>query len=142
MSRWPARGHHPRSKGPPGRPVSVEEYQQRLDADLLESDWQAQVVSLLMWRGFPKELIYHPHNSQRSTPGYPDLSAVRWRAEEFTLVIAELKREGEYPTGPQQRWLRELAEVAQRVNEANCGGRMLVGVWRPSDRDRLGELLA
>lgn len=132
----------PRRTRPPARTLTLPSYERLVDGSLSEAAWQTQVIELLQWRGFPLNLIYHTRDSRGSPPGFPDLQAVRWRQEEFTLVIAEMKREGEQPTGPQRVWLRALEEVAQRVNAAGCGGRMLVGVWRPSDREWIKEVLA
>lgn len=67
-----------------------------------ESEFQAQVVQLFRLRGW---LVYHTHDSRRSTPGYPDLTLV---SKSGHVVFAELKTERNKPTGTQLMWLDRL----------------------------------
>jgi VRR-NUC domain len=66
-----------------------------------EKQWQATVVDaarLLGWK------VFHPYDSRRSEPGWPDLTLVR----PPRLVFVELKVHGRL-TGAQRRWLSLLA---------------------------------
>jgi hypothetical protein len=81
-----------------------------------ERDLQAQVLQLAGMLGW---LVFHPYNSQRSTPGFPDLVLVHEATG--ALLFAELKQDGKHPTAEQQRWLDAL------------GQRHDVHVWRPAD---------
>jgi hypothetical protein len=67
---------------------------------LSEADWQQQVLDYARFMGF---LCYHTFNSQRSEPGYPDLTMVRER-----VVFAELKVGRAKVTHAQTRWLERL----------------------------------
>lgn len=92
-------------------------------ADLLEKDWQAQVVDLAKTLGY---LIYHTHDSRRSAHGFPDLVLVR-----HSVIYLELKREKGRLTDDQRVWLTRLR---------NAGA--LAYVARPRDLQAVGEALA
>lgn len=81
-----------------------------------EKQFQRQVVGLariLGWR------VYHPYDSQRSTPGYPDLTLVHPR---HGISWREIKtRKG--PVSKHQREPFTLIEQARGD----------VAIWRPSD---------
>lgn len=71
--------------------------------DVLEKEWQRQVVQLaktLGWRS------YHTFDSRRSTHGFPDLVLVRER-----VIYLELKRERGKLTDEQADWLLALLEA-------------------------------
>jgi hypothetical protein len=85
---------------------------------LSEKEWQQAILDYAKLRGW---LSFHVFDSRRSTPGYPDVTFVR----RGRLVFAELKREGEKPTGAQVVWLDALRA---------CFG-VEVFLWRPSDLD-------
>lgn len=53
--------------------------------DWTEKEWLEECRKLLRMLGWR---TYHPHQSQRSEPGFPDLVVARWR-----VVFIELKRE-------------------------------------------------
>jgi hypothetical protein len=92
-------------------------------ADLTEKQWQSQVVDLgkmLGWR------LYHPYDSRRSNPGYPDLTLVRDR-----IVFLELKTEKGKLSEPQRDWLTALRRA---------GGEAYV--VRPSQLQDLADVLA
>lgn len=93
-------------------------------ADVLEKDWQAQIVQLARQLGFQR--IYHTFNSRRSAHGFPDLILLRDR-----LVAVELKRETGKLTDEQAGWIRAL--VAANVE---------VYVARPRDLDALARILS
>lgn len=71
--------------------------------------------------------VYHPYDSRRSTPGWPDLVLIR----AGQIIFAELKREDGKVT-PEQAHVLELLEA--------CGE--TVYVWRPSQLERIIELLS
>lgn len=89
-------------------------------------------------------LVFHPHYSLGSEPGWPDLTLIR-RADR-RLVFAELKSQ-KRDLSPRQvevvNLLRELA--GPRVFAAGIGTSTLieVHVWRPSDlaSGRVAEVL-
>ncbi len=54
-------------------------------ADVLEKDWQTQVVQLAKTLGY---LVYHTHDSRRSEAGFFDLVIVTW---DTRLLFRELK---------------------------------------------------
>ena len=64
-------------------------------------------------------LVYHPYDSRRSEPGYPDLTLVHPRRG---VVWAELKVRGGRVTAEQDAWLSVLRQAGQRAY-----------LWRPSD---------
>ena len=75
--------------------------------DFTEKEWQAQVVSLakqMSWK------IYHPFRSDRSEPGWPDLSLVRDR-----IVMLELKTEKGKLSDAQKDWIRALLNAQVEV---------------------------
>jgi hypothetical protein len=91
---------------------------------LTERDFMRQVLDLGTILGWS---IYHPALSKWSERGWPDLAMVR----PPRLVLAELKRENGKTTEPQDRWLGMLGA---------CPG-VEVFLWRPSDLDRIVEIL-
>lgn len=72
-------------------------------------------------------LVYHPFDSRRSEPGYPDLTMVRRRV----LVFAELKTLKGRLRPEQREWLECLASVPG----------IIVKRWRPSDWSDCVEIL-
>jgi hypothetical protein len=83
---------------------------------MTEAQWQSRVVDLAAWCGW---LVFHPHDSRRSTPGWPDLVMVR----DGRLILAELKTERGRVSVEQKRWLAALSLVVG----------VEVYLWRPSD---------
>ena len=81
---------------------------------MTERDLQAAIVELARTIGW---MVYHPYDSRRSTPGYPDLTMVHPRTG--AILFAELKTETGKVTDEQDQWLRALAV------------RGLAFVWRP-----------
>lgn len=91
--------------------------------DLTEKDWQTQIIGLaktLGWR------CYHTLRSKGSAPGYPDWTLVRDR-----ILFIELKREDGKLSAAQSDWLMALSKAGGEVY-----------VWRPSDLDQAGKVLA
>lgn len=125
-----------------------------------EAAFQRQVVNLAEFYGW---LIYHTHNSQRSAPGFPDLTLARGPE----LIFAELKgakttRRAKVAqvmarptwlqhadvTDTQAQWLTALRDVSisidQRVGGAADEVHACVDayVWRPADFDAVNARLA
>jgi len=75
-------------------------------------------------------MYFHPYDSRKSEPGFPDCTMVR----NGRLIFAELKAykgaRGK-PTEFQQDWLEELATV--RTAE--------VYLWNPSDMETIKQVL-
>lgn len=89
---------------------------ERLDRSVSEADLQsfvAEACARYKW------LYHHAGDSRRSTPGLPDVIAVRGDR----LIVAELKTQHGRVSDIQNLWLTELAK---------CPG-VETFVWRPSD---------
>lgn len=95
-----------------------------------EADFMATVIELARFNGWR---IYHPHNSRRSDPGFPDLCMVR----DGVLRFMELKSEKGKPTVDQVAWIAELRKVGM-----HCNGHVRALLLRPSDMPTIRELLA
>ena len=76
----------------------------------------AAICELADLRGW---MTYHTYDSRRSTPGFPDLVAVRGSR----LVFAELKAAKGRLRSAQRWWLDQLAQVPG----------VQVHVWYPAD---------
>ncbi len=113
--------------------------EQRLLRSVSEAAWQKQVEQTLALCGF--ELIYHTHDSRRSQAGFPDIVAIRHDPRGRTLAVLELKRETGQVTDEQAQWLVAWDAIATYVTHRSSGVRMIVGVFRPSDAERLWNLL-
>lgn len=74
-----------------------------------EKAFQAVVVELARALGW---LCYHPYDSRRSQPGWPDLAMVR--GDRF--LVAELKSRIGQLTVEQQRWLSALRTAGVEVH--------------------------
>lgn len=94
-------------------------------ADILEADWQRDVLSLakqLQW------VAYHTFNSQRSAHGFPDACLVR-KGDRHLFI--EFKREKTKPTEQQKTWIGLLLSSGAEVY-----------ICRPSDLTTIGVILA
>ena len=91
-----------------------EEWQQAVAKAMPESELQDNVVGLAVTAGW--ELVYHPYDSRRSNPGYPDLTLCR----PPRIVWVELKTQAGRFEPEQPLWLDGLLA---------CGAE--VYVWRP-----------
>lgn len=87
-----------------------------------EAGFQDAILTAARYLGWT---AYHTHDSRRSTPGFPDLVLVRDR-----VMFREVKTEKGRLTREQQEWQRMLAKAGADV-----------GVWRPSDWDRIEQEL-
>lgn len=90
-----------------------------LARSMSEVDLQANVITLARFRGWR---VFHPFDSRRSAPGYPDLTMVR----DGRLVLVELKSQRGRLRAEQHVWLGELREVARERG-------IEVYLWRPMD---------
>ena len=114
--------------------------EQRLLRTVSEAAWQKQVEQTLALCGF--DLQYHTHDSRRSQAGFPDIVATRETNGFYTLLFVELKRETGQATTDQYRWLDDLSMIAALINRMpGLKVRMIVDLWRPSDAERLWNLL-
>lgn len=113
---------------------------QRVLRTISEKVWQKQVRETLTLAGF--DLIYCTWNSIHSPKGFPDLVATRETDGFWTLLFVELKRETSEATADQLHWLGDLSMIAALINRMpGLKVRMIVDLWRPSDADRLWNLL-
>lgn len=115
------RAHRQRTLAHEGQYLGSTEY-----AGLVsEKAFMAAVVRLAKANGYK---VYHPFDSRKSAPGYPDLTMAK---PGCPVIFAELKVEGEKPTIEQQAWLDTLRQ-AQNTH---------VFLWRPSDWPHIEEVL-
>lgn len=92
---------------------------------MTEAQWMTRVLDTAAWHGWR---CYHPFDSRRSTPGWPDLTMVR----RGRLVIAELKTASGRVTPAQREWLADLSA---------CPG-VETYLWRPEDWPTVKKTLA
>jgi hypothetical protein len=104
-----------------------------------EKVWAAHVRSLLTVAGF--QLVYSTWNSLHSPKGWPDVVAIRRESPGFTVVIAELKTERGKTTAAQDQWLDAWGAIAATMNGLSQTVRVVVGVFRPRDKEELWRLL-
>lgn len=104
-----------------------------------EARFQADVVDLARKRGWS---VYHPYDSRRSSPGFPDLVLAR----AGRIIVAELKAvTGRWGEG-QRVWLAELTGTHPREwhfgHTHRAGPALIVACWTPLDWDTIAELLS
>ena len=107
-------------------------YSSDLDADgrtivasqLSEADFQNQLRTYARLMGW---LYYHPHDSRRSDPGFPDTVLARGDR----IIFAELKKVGGKVSPNQKLWLNTLSEHPT----------VEVYTWYPLDWDQIEEVL-
>lgn len=80
---------------------------------MTERQLQDAVVEMAGYLGF---LTFHPYDSRRSTPGWPDLVI----CGHGRCIVAEVKRERGRVSAAQQVWLDELAAAG-----------IATYIWRP-----------
>jgi hypothetical protein len=100
----------------------------RINASVLEGDFQKDVVEAAETLGF---LCYHTYRSDRSQAGFPDLVMVK----PPRVIFAELKRQKGKPKPAQEMWLAALGQCMYE------GKAIEVYLWRPGDMDALLEIL-
>jgi len=96
--------------------------------ELTEKQFEAQVKQLARMFGW---LYYHTWRSIHSPAGFPDIVMVR----DGTVIFAELKSEKGKVSEHQEEWITAL----ERVAKGSVGAQ--VYVWRPSDWERIVEIL-
>jgi hypothetical protein len=95
---------------------------------MTEKAFMAAVVKLAKMLGWEH---YHTWTSIHSPRGFPDLVLARPKERDYTdLIFAELKSESGTLTAAQERWIELLRTADCRVY-----------VWRPSDLERIAEIL-
>lgn len=89
-----------------------------------EKQWLEQVRKTATMLGW---LTYHPHQSMRSEPGFPDLTLVRER-----VVFVELKRHATAAklSPHQEQWRDALTRAGAEYY-----------LWRPADADEVVRTL-
>ena len=96
-----------------------------------ETDFETWLVDLAKLLGW---MAYHTRDSRRSNEGFPD-----WvLAKPGRVIFAELKSEEGKLTVEQGQWLALLETSTERYFS---GSPVEAYVWRPSDRDRIMEVL-
>lgn len=95
---------------------------------ITEKQFEAQVKDLARLLGWQ---YYHTWRSIHSPAGFPDCVMVR----NGTVIFAELKSEKGNLSEKQAEWITDLNRVA------NHSLGVQVYVWRPSDFDRIVEIL-
>ncbi len=75
---------------------------------MTEAQLQSTVIEIMRWKGWS---CYHTHDSRRSEPGYPDLTAVR----DSRLMFVEFKTEKGRMRPAQIEWLNMLVQAHGEV---------------------------
>lgn len=100
--------------------------------DITEKQFSKQLEDLFKLFGWKYSHTYEQtHYARRSTKGFPDYVAVR----DGLIIFAELKSEKGKLTEEQEAWIKELGAV-----EKHSLG-VMVFVWRPSDINKIVEIL-
>jgi hypothetical protein len=100
-----------------------------------EKDLREQIRSLVKIYGWRMAFTQY---SLRSPKGFPDLVLVRGDR----LIFAELKSETGKTTPEQDAWLADLRAVRLGAQQYVSQGRELeVYLWRPSEIERIAEIL-
>jgi len=89
--------------------------------ELKFQSWVNQKAKDHGWR------YYHPYRSEKSVPGFPDLTAVRGDR----IIFAELKTEKGKLSNYQNEWLQDLRKLPL----------VEVYLWRPSNWKTIEEVL-
>lgn len=96
-----------------------------------EKEFMQAVIDLARQCGW---MVYHTYRSNRSEPGYPDLTMVLDRNDAagfpFRIFWVELKTQDGTLTAPQQTWIEAI-----RAAGGECY------LWRPSDWPQIVEVL-
>ena len=97
----------------------------RPGVDVSEAAFESLLLEYAEAHGWKR---YHTHNSSRSPAGFPDEVLVRLQR----VIFAELKSEIGKESKAQAEWRKALEAV---------GGNVEAYLWRPSDWDRILEIL-
>ena len=103
--------------------MTVAAYEAAVWAATTEKAFQAQVVALAQLHGW---MVFHPRVMIMSASGFPDLTIVR----RHRLAFVELKTMRGKVTPAQTAWHEALGKAAEFY------------LWRPSDWERITEVLA
>lgn len=108
---------------------------------LTEAQFSGLVVDVARFGGWKR---YHTHDSRRSNHGFPDWVFVKGPR----LIFAELKSEVGKVRDDQREWLDALLVIEDALKFKGIGAdawrgeaRVEVYVWRPSDYERIVEVL-
>ena len=91
---------------------------------MTEKEFQARVIQVAK---IHRWLVYHPYDSRRSTPGFPDLVLVK----DSRVWFRELKTDKGRLTDAQKLWGERLIEAGQDY-----------AVWRPAERTEIFRTLS
>lgn len=108
------------------RTVSVQQYRAAEAREMREDALMADVIKMARDLAY---LVYHPHRSDHSEAGWPDLAMVRCNAlyGRPRFLVVELKRESD---GTRKT---ELTPMQQRWRDALLDAGVEWHLWRPSD---------
>lgn len=108
--------------------ATLSEYDRMVARRMSEKTLQERVIRSARARNF---LVYHPYDSRRSTPGFPDL-VILWNGSgpmpERPIIVAELKTERGSLRPEQKAWRAAFEAVA-----ALPGSPLAYHLWRPRD---------
>lgn len=99
---------------------------QPIESRMSEEEFQALLMGEAKRQGW---LAFHPHDSRKSAPGFPDSTLVH--RDRRLLIFAELKVGDNEATPEQRDWLDALATV--ETVEAH--------LWRPENWQEIERLL-
>ena len=108
--------------------MGVRQARAQMNGAVTEAEFQQAVVQYARLRNW---MAFHPFDSRRSAPGYPDLTLVR----AGRLVFAELKTETGRVSAAQVEWFDALDEVAKSCAHVE------VHLFRPSDWPSIEDVL-
>ncbi len=106
--------------------TGLAEYNAMVARRMSEKTLQERVIRSARAHGW---LVFHPYDSRRSTPGFPDLVLV-WRGQasmpERPIIVAELKTERGSLRPEQKHWREAFEAIA-----ALPGSPLAYCLWRP-----------
>lgn len=98
---------------------------------MTERQLQDRVLAIAKLHGWR---TFHPYDSRRSTPGYPDLTMVN--VIQGRVLFVELKSAKGRLTSDQVDWIADLEHVADKIRDDSTfedSDRLDVYTWRPAD---------
>lgn len=104
--------------------ITPDQYRQLAAAQMTEKAFQAEVVKIAESLGW---YVYHPYDSRRSEPGYPDLTMAHPSGR---LIFAELKTEAGRLSGPQKAW-GDVLQAVERAAQQEYTTPVRYVLWRP-----------
>lgn len=99
----------------------VQDARRVMDLLMTEKALQDNVIALAKTLGL---LVYHPYDSRKSEPGFPDLTIVGKRR----VLFVELKRQTGKLTKEQQAWREAIERTADKPWAPH-----VYYLWRPHD---------